>query len=91
MLRSKCLIIIVIKNFGRSSERVTGAHARAVGALTEAETRDSTTKIEVGSVTVRERRAMWPIMRDLAHTNLIFSVKQQSCTERGGAARSIGA
>ena len=69
MLRSKCLII-VISDFGRSTERVTSAHARAAGALTEAETRESIQKIEVGSVTVRERRAMWPIMRDLAHMNL---------------------
>ena len=65
----KCLIIM-ISDFGRSAERVTSAHARAAGALTEAETRESIQKIEVGSVTVRERRAMWPIMRDLAHMNL---------------------
>ena len=66
---SKCFII-VISDFGRSTERVTSADARAAGALTEAETRESIQKIEVGSVTVRERRAMWPTMRDLAHMKL---------------------
>ncbi len=39
-------------------------------ALTEAETGESIQNIEVGSVTVRERRAMWPTMRDLAHMKL---------------------
>ncbi len=38
--------------------------------LTETETRESIQTFGVGSVTVRERRAMWPTMRDLAHMKL---------------------
>ena len=69
MWTSKCFLVM-ISDFGRSAERVTSAHAWAAGALTEAETRESIQNIEVGSVTVRGRRAMWPTMRDLAHMKL---------------------